>query len=251
MSNLEELALNIINDKRSSFVDGTQINDEILVRVPRLRKFTFYISTESKRNHVVRYLSNEDVQRTFTNIGYQQVCCYLNRICSSVICHVFSLPFAFDYLEYIGNTFPPIDYSHVIELAVHDMVPFEHEFFIRIARFFPLLKRLRVINFRSQSQISRELNSYDNQLYSVVEYPHLISVSLSNAYCDYIDQFLNERKTHLPRLTELKVEYDQLRFVTENFTRETTRRNCARVKQLIVNKILVHSKDFYDYFPLL
>ncbi|CAF2047650.1 unnamed protein product [Rotaria magnacalcarata] len=119
MSNLEELSLNIINDKRTSFVDGTQINENILVHMPRLNKFTFYISTETKLNHIVHHLSNHDIQRTFTNIGYQQICCFLNRISNNVICHVFSLPFAFDYLEYIGNRFPSMIFNHVIELAVH------------------------------------------------------------------------------------------------------------------------------------
>ncbi len=251
MSNLEELRLNIINEKRTSFVDGTQINEKILVHMPRLYKFTFYISTETKLNHIVHHLSNDDIQRTFTNIGYQQVRCFLNRTTDGVICHAFSLPFAFDYLEYIGNTFPSMVFSHVIELAVHDILPFKHEFFMRIARFFPLLKIMRVLNFRSQLQISHELNSNDSQLHSIVEYPHLISLSLWNSHIDYIEQFLNQTKTYLPRLTELTVNYDQLTIVTENFTRDTTRLNCVKVKQLITRKTIVHSKDFYTYFPLL
>ncbi|CAF4449376.1 unnamed protein product, partial [Rotaria sp. Silwood2] len=72
MSNLEELSLNIINQKRTSFVDGTEINEKIFVHMPRLHKFTFYISTETKLNHIVDHLSNDDIQRTFTNIGFQQ-----------------------------------------------------------------------------------------------------------------------------------------------------------------------------------
>jgi hypothetical protein len=47
------------------------------------------------------------------------------------------------------------------------------------------------------------------------------------------------------------VDYNELKIVTKNFTRDKTRRNCAKVKQLIIDKIIVHSKDFYDYFPLL
>ncbi|CAF2265145.1 unnamed protein product [Rotaria magnacalcarata] len=156
MSNLEELSLNIINDKRTSFVDGTQINENILVHMPRLNKFTFYISTETKLNHIVHHLSNHDIQRTFTNIGYQQICCFLNRISNNVICHVFSLPFAFDYLEYIGNRFPSMIFNHVIELAVHDILSFKHEFFMQITRCFPLLKRMRVLNSRPQLQLSHE-----------------------------------------------------------------------------------------------
>ena len=55
----------------------------------------------------------------------------------SAIRHVFSLPFMFEALQYIGNTFPSIIFSHVRRLTVRDEVPFEHEFFNRIAWSFP------------------------------------------------------------------------------------------------------------------
>ncbi|CAF1373693.1 unnamed protein product [Rotaria sordida] len=72
MRKLEELTLDIINDERTTFIDGTQINDKILVHIPCLRKFTFHISVEVELRHLTHYLSNEDIQRTFINIGYQQ-----------------------------------------------------------------------------------------------------------------------------------------------------------------------------------
>ncbi|CAF2837110.1 unnamed protein product [Rotaria sp. Silwood2] len=251
MFNLEELSLNIINEKRSSFVDGTQINEKILIHMPRLSKFTFYISTKTKLKHMVHHLSNDDIQQTFVNIGYEQVCCFLNRITNSVVCNVFSLPFAFDYLEYVGNTLPSMAFSRVTQLMMHDIRPFLHEFFMRIARFFPLLKKMRILNIHPQLQMSHKLNSNDNQLHSIVEYPFLISLSIFYTHIDYVEQFLNQTKTHLPRLTELTVDYDQLRIVTENFTRDTTRLNCINVKNLIFEKLIVHSEDFYTYFPLL
>jgi hypothetical protein len=127
----------------------------------------------------------------------------------------------------------------------------KHEFFIRIARFFPLLKKLTVINFQSQSQMRDNSVSNNNELYSTVEYPYLISLCLRCSHIDYIDQFLNQRRTHLPHLTRLMIEYDELRFVTKNFTRNTTRRNCAHVTRLNIRKTIVHTKEFYNYFPLL
>ncbi|CAF4620905.1 unnamed protein product, partial [Rotaria sp. Silwood2] len=252
MSNLEELTLNIINGKRSTFVDGTQINNEILVHMPRLYKFIFHINTEIKLNDLVHYLSNDDIQRTFTNIRYQQVCCIVNYLTTGrALSHIFSLPFMFDYLRNIGNTFPPIVFNHVVSLTVYDTVPFEHEFFIRIARSFPILKELSVINFQSQLHISNGLNFHDNQLHSIVEYPHLISLILTAVHINYVEQFLNETNTHLSRLTNLAIDYDQLTIVTENFTRDITRLNCAKVKQLTIEESRVHSKDFYVHFPLL
>ncbi|CAF4940168.1 unnamed protein product [Rotaria sp. Silwood2] len=94
------------------------------------------------------------------------------------------------------------------------------------------------------------MNSNDNQLCSIVEYPYLILVRLGRSHIDYYEQFLNDTKTHLPRLTALTVNYDQLTIVTENFTRDATRLNCANVKELIIQRTLVHSKDFYVYFPV-
>jgi hypothetical protein len=251
MIKLEELTLDILNKERTTFIDGTQINDRILVHMPDLCKFTFHISTEVELHHLAHFSSNEDIQRTFINIGYQQVCCIQNYIVGSVICHVFSLPFAFDYLGYIGNTFPPIDFSGVRDLTVHDKIAFKHEFFIRIARFFPLLKKLSVLNFRSQSHMIGNSVSSNNELYSIVEYPDLISLNLQLSHINYIEQFLNETKTHLPHLNQLVVDYDELKIVTENFTRDETRRNCAKVKQLNIDKTIVHSKAVYEYFPLL
>ena len=73
--------------------------------------------------------------------------------------------------------------------------------------------------------------------------------SIANSY--YVEHFLNETKTYLPRLTELKIRYEDLKMVTKNFTRDETRRNCAKVKRLIVEGCIVYPKDVYHYFPLL
>jgi len=250
MSNLEELTLNIWIEHRTRFVDGTQINSEILVHLPQLYKFTFHISTEVAQQHLVHHLSDDDIQRTFANIGYQQVGCFLTNNSGSTKSDVFSLPFMFDHFQ-IGLKFPCVIFAHVISLRVYDLVPFEHEFFLRITRSFPLLKDLHVSNSESQLHISSNLSSNDNQMHSIVEYPYLISLDLSDVHIDYVEQFLNETKTHLPRLTELIVNYNQLTIVIENFTRNATRLNCAKVKQLVIVKALAHSKDLYVYFPVL
>ena len=76
--------------------------------------------------------------------------------------------------------------------------------------------------------------------------PNLISLDLRSSYIDYIDQFLNEKRTHLPRLTKLAVNYHGLRMVTANFTRKSTLRNCAQVKELLFERALVYKKHFYN-----
>ena len=94
-------------------------------------------------------------------------------------------------------------------------------------------------------------NSRDNQLRPIAEYCHLIVLNLNHVHVDYVEEFLDETKTHLPRMIHLEVGHGQLQSVTQNFTRDATRLNCANVKQLLIDKVLAHSKDFYAYFPRL
>ncbi|CAF1211818.1 unnamed protein product [Rotaria sordida] len=251
MSNLEELTLYITIEDRTTFIDGTDIYNEILVHMPRLHLFNFCICTDTKKDLLAHHLSKDDIQQTLSNIKYQQMDCIVNYRYSTAICYVFSLPFMFEILRFIGNTFPTIVFSHVRSLSVKDDVPFKDEFFCRIAWSFPLLEKLCVINIIPQSSISDKQTSNDNQLHSIVKYPYLISLRLLNVHIDYVEQFLNETKTHLPRLTKLTVNYSQLKIVTKKFKRDTTRLNCIQIQELYINETIIqHKKNFYVYFPL-
>ena len=89
------------------------------------------------------------------------------------------------------------------------------------------------------------------QSHSMIEYLHLTSPDMSFSHKDYLEQFLHEGKAHIPSLTKLRVSHDYLKIVTENFTREATRRNCTKVKQLNFIKPLNHPEDYSHYFPSL
>ena len=252
MTHLEKLSLYLRIRNRSVFIDGTHLYNEILVHMPQLHTFSFYISTENNINHQDPHISADDIQQTLTNIRYGQTTCivdYFNTY--KVICHIFSLPFTFTSLQKIANQFPNIVFNHVTYLFVYDVVPFKHEFFIRINRAFPLLKYLSVVNIMIQSWNVNELESDNNLSYSIIEYSHLISLDIINVQKDYVVQFLLRTRTRMPGLTDLKINYDQLRTVTMNFTRDETRCNCAKVKRLIVEKFIVFPKNVYEYFPSL
>jgi hypothetical protein len=74
---------------------------------------------------------------------------------------------------------------------------------------------------------------------------------------------LNESKTRLPSLIRLCIDYDQLKTVTNNFTRDSTRLDCIHVEQVdfqgSINDdddydsdwIKAQPNDFHAYFPLL
>ena len=141
--------------------------------------------------------------------------------------------------------FPWVDYDR----------PFEHDYFVKISRSFPLLCHLRINNKKPQKdKWSRQLMKPE-EAFLIIEYSHLVELSFScdGTHIDYVEEFLCNLNTRLPCLSKLHVEYEHLVTVTENFTRNTTRMNCAKLEHIdFYHKLgIVRSKDFYLYFPLL
>ncbi|CAF2317438.1 unnamed protein product [Rotaria sp. Silwood2] len=253
MPNIEQLNLRLIIANQTTFINGKHIYDEIIVHMSRLHIFNFCFCTCMRLYQPIDHLSIDDILKAFSNNIYQQVDCMIRYRDTDIKYHAFSLPFMFDYLPFIDNKFSNIIFNHVIRLEVDDGISFEHEFFMRISLSFPLLKLLHIINLKRQTSISSNLSSNDNQLYStIIEFPYLTSLNLLFAHYDYVDQFLNDKKTRLPCLTKLAVNYDKLITVTKEFTNERTRLNCMKVKQLNIRPHRnIDSEDFHIYFPLL
>lgn len=251
MSQLEELTLDLFIENRDTIVDGTHLHDEILLHMPQLKKFIFHICTDCEDIDLSNQLSCNDIQQTFDKIGKKQVACILNSIVDECIGHVFSLPFSFDRLQWIGNTFPDIIFHFVVFLKIHEVNALQHEFFLRLARSFPLLNELHVTCFEPQTWNRKKFHYDNDQSYSIIEFPRLTSLNLFNTDADYLEQFLNKKKTHVPRLIELTPYYSQLLFVMKNFTRESTQHTCAQIQRLILQETIVHTKDFYLYFSLI
>ncbi|CAF0921931.1 unnamed protein product [Adineta steineri] len=263
MSNLEKLTLNISIYNRKRFIDvisGADVQHDILNYMPQLRSFTFYICTYVGPVTSPYKLSSEAIQLTLANIGQPHISSMVNYVHSVIhfgegfraACSIFSLPFQFDYLQDLGNHFPNIIFSYVTYLLLRDIIPFEHEFLVRIARSFPSLKHLCIYNKKSQVSDGLMTLSSDNcQLHSIIAYPHLTILDIKFSHKDYVEQFLNETKTFVPCLTELEVRVDHLKDITKNFTREETRRNCSNVKKLSTIGPFTHSEDLCHYFPSL
>ncbi len=251
MINLHELTLCLTVLNRTRLIDGIHLQNEILISMPLLNNFIFDIRSWTIVNGLVEPLTNDDIHRTFTDIKYQQIDCSIRYFLgNNILCHVFTLPFPFDYLQCITNNFPNIIFNNVLYLSICDILPFEHEFFIRISQAFPLLKHLTVSNSTPQTWTLQQQND-NNQSYSIVKYPYLTYLSVMNSDVTYTEEFLLETKTYLPCLNELRVNYEKLKTVTENFTRNATRFNCNRVKSLITEVTFIYSNDFCLYFPLL
>jgi hypothetical protein len=73
MSNLEELTLFLmIKRYDSTYIDGTQLYNQILIHMPRLNKFTFSINTLVCNRYVnITLPSNNDIQRSSIEKKYQ------------------------------------------------------------------------------------------------------------------------------------------------------------------------------------
>ncbi|CAF3182870.1 unnamed protein product, partial [Rotaria socialis] len=134
MSNLAELTLFLfVKGINSTHIDGIHLNDEILVRMPRLNKFTFSITTRVyNRTSNIFLPSNDDIQRSFIERRYQQIGSYAddNTIKIRARCHIYSLPYHFHMFHNVTNSFQGGMFNKVRSVIVtDDIYPFEHEFF--------------------------------------------------------------------------------------------------------------------------
>ncbi|CAF1127161.1 unnamed protein product [Rotaria sordida] len=156
MTHLEKLTLYLrmgkssrLDSNTSPYVDGTYLQNEILVLMSQLHTFNFYISTQTLIDYSCSRISSNNIQQTFKNIKYEQTACIIDYFGAvGTICHVDLLPFTFTHLEMITTHFPFILFNSVTHLSVYDFIPFEHEFFMQISQAFPLLKCFFTENWR-------------------------------------------------------------------------------------------------------
>ncbi|CAF4757623.1 unnamed protein product [Rotaria sp. Silwood2] len=116
------------------------------------------------------------------------------------------------------------------------------------------MKILTLINEKRQNdKRSRKLHD-NNQHLSIIEYSHLSQLDLSEAHDDYIEQFLVDTKTCLSNRFYLSVDYQVLKRVTQDFTRNTTRINCSKVRSLcLIGKCRIpeHMKQYFPHTKIL
>jgi hypothetical protein len=134
-------------------------------------------------------------------------------------------------------------------VSLIDEHPFEYEFFFRIAQAFPFLKTLIIHNRSPQNHKQCQQSNKEHRNLPVIEYPHLTILNLFVAHDDYIEQFLVHTKTCLLNYINLCINYGRLQRLTNNFTRDETRINCAKVKYIYDFAKLTVPKHFHTYFP--
>ena len=248
MVKLEELALQLsVMRTESTYIDGNQLYDDVLCYMPRLKKFIFNIHTYIVNHHIRTDLpSNDAIRNSFIKRGFQSVDSYADDklIDNTGNCHVYSLPYPFRDFLFMSSCFQGGKFDQVRKLLMFDRRPFEHKLFKIISQDFPYLQKLTILNLKPQE------NEQDHSS-SLITFNHLFKLILVSVHQDYVMQFLSDRKTHLPCLTHLEVEYTKLAIATNYFTCDATRLNCSRIRSLIICDLFVRPPNFDSYFPSL
>ncbi|CAF1354080.1 unnamed protein product [Adineta steineri] len=254
MVNLEALTLFLFLTRIDvDYINGIQLHTDVLIYLPRLEKFTFSIHTGVIMERIkIHFSSNEDIQNSFTGREYGQVGSY---VCTQPLksmnhckghCHIYSLPYQFKHFFGLNNSYHFQDgiFDKVRRLTMSDIgSPFEHQFFILVSHYFPIVEELTIYNGIPQKD---KKNSS-----ALIIFPHLIFLNLDDSYYHYAKQFLLKENAHLPCLSDLCITFRSLRMLTNNFITDPTCFNCIQVKKLHINEPFIRPETFHKYFPLL
>ncbi|CAF1457214.1 unnamed protein product [Rotaria sordida] len=248
MLNIEELTLFLsVLRPTCTYIDGNQLYDEVLNYMPRLNKFIFSIHTCIINYDIgIDRPSNDDIRNSFISRGIQSFdTCFDDKFMNNRgNCHVYSLPYQFNDFLYMGSCFQGGRFDKVRLLSMQDERPFEHKLFQIISQDFPFLQQLTICN-----DISQENEQHHSS--TLITFNHLLTLDILSVHDDYVIQFLSDKITRLPCLTNLLIKYKKLTRITNYFTNDTARLNCAKIKSLITFELLVPPQNFHSYFPSL
>ena len=246
---LEKLSLDIVCDRRSSFIDGNDLK-KMINHLTKLNQFTFHIRSIIYCDLELECPSNEQIQDTFMNLKEYQISSSVDYFRQKGIgeCHIYSNPYTMNCYDNISNHFPGGLFKSVRKITLFDERPFELDFLIKIAEAFPLIKELSLSNRKAQND-KEYRNSKDNEDLPLIKYLHLHKLDLFDVHEDYLHLFLDHTKIFFPNCISLGIRYANLTRVTDHFTQDRMRINCAKVIQLSIYGNFDVSENLKRYFP--
>ena len=99
-----------------------------------------------------------------------------------------------------------------------------------------------------KKQLNQRIQNQQERL-SIIEYPHLVELDLSEAHHNYYEQFLSDTKTCLPYDIRVFMNYRPMKKVTRNFRRNAMRCNCTKIIRVVFFDEFNFPEDSKDYFP--
>jgi hypothetical protein len=250
MSNLEKLGLYFATFA-NTLIDGDNLQNNILNHMSRLKKFIFNICSKTSFANRTYLPPNKRIQRILTNLGGNQVISSVDYFPKQKVgqYHIYSYPYTMRCYNGITNNFPGGLFKYVQEISLFDESPFEHDFFIRISKAFPSVKKLSLNNKAEQKRKQCEESNNENENLSIIDFRHLTELHLDDVHNDYIAQFLMHTKTCLATNLRLCIGCDILYRVIDDFKQDAIRINCAKVKYLYIGGTRCVSDEIYVLFP--
>ncbi len=248
MINLEELQLYLsVGRFNGTYIDGVQLHDQFLIHMAQLNKFSFSIKTNVYNQDIgLELQSDEAIQNSFISRHYQRVASYVytNSAKTRGECRIYSLPFAFDFFIYYNDSFQGGMFHRVRYVKMNSARDsFEYRLFKLMSHDFPFLEFLSISNSFSQKE--------EKDPTTLIIFPYLMFLGLKYVHDDYAEQFLLKKHAHLPRLLNLRIQYQSLRTITNNFIKDAKQFNFSTLKYLDPCESFVRPENFNEYFPLL
>ena len=234
------LAIELTVNGRNHFIDGSDLQRDIISYMPNLFQFNFHIRSILKH---ADHIKLDKIRQSF--IQYEQFIDYTIDYFNNEYgqCQIYSLPFIGTRLDFISNRFPLFDvenrFSNVTMLTLYDdITPFEHIFFQRIAQVLRRLKVLEVFNLLQQEKTPVTNNS--------IEFRYLTTLILHDVHADYVEQFLC--RSYLPCLIQLVIRNDLLVEIIKRKEQEI-KNNCSKIETLITLEPWIYPSCYRKYFP--
>jgi hypothetical protein len=251
MLSLEKLDLFLRVNRKQGLIDDNELQKNIINYMSQLNKFTLNIYSHHSLPIQIDVPLKENIHNTFEYFHDNQIISCVDYFQEKRYsqCLIYSYPYKLEFYDHISNKFPGGLFNYVREVSLYDECPFSHEFFLQISKSFPFMETLTVINQKAQINKQCIKSKYDNQNLSIIQYPHLTGLFLTEVHDDYVEQFLVDTKTCLPNNIFLVVVYRSLETVTQNFQRDATRINCEKLRHLSIHGISSIPEHVKDYCP--
>jgi hypothetical protein len=242
LSSVEHLTLllAITLNTSSRFIDGSDLEKNIISYMPNLSQFNFHI--RSTLQHAP-FIEVDTIRQSF--IREKSVDCILDYFNNEHgQCQIYSLPFIGDRLDFVSNRFPLFDIKNTfinvtMLLLFDDVKSFENIFFERVTRALPGLRTLEISNQLQQEETTKTTN--------LIEFSHLSTLILHKTHMDYGEQLLC--RSSLPHLVELVIHNDILSRII-NQDDEQAKNNCSKVETLFIVEPWIQPTDFhFKFFP--
>ena len=219
-------------------------NDYDEINLPFLRQMSNLEELHLFLNIFRGLRSNDDLQQSFVDNQFGQIRSYVHP---NIFLDVMSIQLK-QFLR-LGYSFPNDVFIAVRTLFIHDYICWDDHFFKRINQSFPLIETLIMGN--SSPQTNQFQLSNNRKQFPIMIFNRLSNLHLNHLEIDYIELFLFSRYSHLPRLSQLEIDYEQLNTLTNSFTNDPTQFNFSHIRRLITNEAFVRSQNFSKYFPSL